>query len=290
MLPEARKSQSLLYVSNQGTGTVTAYTYANSGGLVLVGELTGFSLPSGMCTDAAGDVWIPDTATGKIYEYQHGGTTPIEVMKHQSGHPYDCAVDPNTGSLAVAEQHPNGHYRDYSVVFIYLKGAKSGHAYAPPDGFQKVYFVAYDNASNLFADGTPCLSYCEYGGGGPPGLYELAKGQSVFNQLTISGATLNSPSAINWIKPTLLLGDQNFEGQGTNGAYKLFVSGLTATVVGTLPFAGTQKAYGFWRRAGRVIVPDHSGESVRIYDLADGSLVSTLTTQIVSPFGAVVSQ
>ena len=175
MLPGAQR-QSLLYVSNQGSGTVTVYTYLNGGGLVLVGTLTGFSSPSGMCTDSAGDVWIPDYDTGEIYEYQHGGTVPIEVMKHQSGHPYGCAVDPNTGSLAVAEQHPNGHYRDYSVVFVYPKGAKSGHAFAPSDGFHEVYFVAYDNTSNLYADGTPCLSYCEYGGGGPPGLYELAKG------------------------------------------------------------------------------------------------------------------
>lgn len=106
----------------------------------------------------------------------------------------------------------------------------------------------------------------------------------------MSGATLNSPGAINWIKPTLLLGDQNFEGQGTNGAYKLLVSGATATVVGTLPFNGTQQAYGFWRRAGRVVVPDYTGNIVRIYTLSNGSLDSTLTTEISSPFGAVVSQ
>jgi len=102
-------------------------------------------------------------------------------------------------------------------------------------------------------------------------------------------ATLNSPSAINWIKPTLLLGDQNFEGQGTNGAYKLLVSGSTATVVGTLLFEGTQQAYGFWRRAGRVVVPDYSGNIVRVYNLADGLLISTLATGISRPFGAVVS-
>ena len=43
----------------------------------------------------------------------------------------------------------------------------------------------------------------------------------------------------------LCSGDQNFEGHGTNGAYKLFVSGSTATVVGTLPFTGTQKRLDF---------------------------------------------
>lgn len=44
------------------------------------------------------------------------------------------------------------------------------------------------------------------------------------------------------------------------------MSGSTATVVGTLPFNGTQQAFGFWRRAGRVIVPDYIGNVVRIYN------------------------
>ena len=77
MLPEAPKKQSLLYVSNQGTGNVTVYTYLNGGGLVLVGTLTGFSRPTGMCTDNLGNVWILDYGTRKIFEYAHGGTNPI---------------------------------------------------------------------------------------------------------------------------------------------------------------------------------------------------------------------
>ena len=306
MLPGAQKQQSLLYISNQGNGSVTVYTYLNGGGLVLVGTLTGFSKPTGMCTDSAGDVWIPDYGTGALYEYAHGGTTPIDVIKQHTGLPYDCAVDPTTGNLAVANQHPNAKYGAKGLVDVYpLKGAKGGGSYSTASGFRNVYFVAYDNKSNLYLDAAPCPpSGCGSLNSKPayrgrpqarpqlynPGLFELSKGGSFFSQLAISGATLNSPSAINWIKPTLLLGDQNLEGQGTNGAYKLLVSGSTATVVGMLPFNGTQQAYGFWRRAGRVVVPDYTGNIVRIYDLSNGSLDSTLTTEISLPFGAVVSQ
>jgi hypothetical protein len=303
MLPEAKKQQSLLYISNQGSGSVTVYTYLNGGGLILVGTLTGFSRPTGMCTDNAGDVWIPDYGTGALYEYAHGGTTPISTIKQHTGLPYDCAVDPLTGSLAVANQHPNAKYGAKGLVDVYpLKGSKGGGSYTYPSGFRNVYFVTYDNKSNLYVDATPCPpSGCgslklkqRYLGATQslyqPGLFELSKGGSFFTWLPISGATLNLPGAINWIKPTLLLGDQDFEGQGTNGAYKLLVSGSTATVVGTLPFKGTQLAYGFWRRAGRVVVPDYTGNIVRIYNLSDGSSVSTLTTEISSPFGAVVSQ
>ena len=282
MLPGAKK-QSLLYVSNQGSGNVTVYTYADGGGLTLVGTLTGFSLPAGMCTDNAGNVWVPDYNSATINEYAHGGTMPIAQIHLHAGHPDDCAVDTNTGNVAVAVYIPN--QKDsypYGIVDVFINGNGKGIRYFPADGyFTEVYFLAYDNQSNLYADGV--------GYSGVTALFELPKGGKAFTQLALSGGTLNKPSAINWIKPTLLLGDQNFQGQGTNGAYKLLVSGSTATVVGTLPFNGTQQAFGFWRRAGRVIVPDYIGNVVRIYNLSDGSLISTLTTGISMPFGAVVS-
>ena len=290
MLPGAQKQPSLLYISNLGTASVTVYTYLNGGGLLLVGTLSGFSLPTGMCTESSGNVWIPDYGTRKILEYAHGGTTPIFTITEHSGFPYDCAVDPTTGNLAVANQHPNGKYQAFGNVVVYPKGSRNGRVFSTSNGFSDVYFVAYDNKSNLYVDANPCAPSSCYYGGGPPGLFELAKGGAAFTQLTLSGATLYQPIAINWIKPTLMVGDQNFQNQGTSGAYKLFVSGSTATQVGTLQFGGTQQAYGFWRRAGRVIVPDHTGNIVRIYNLSNGSLFSKLTTEISLPFGAVTSQ
>ncbi|MGA8533988.1 MAG: hypothetical protein WB615_07770 [Candidatus Tumulicola sp.] len=282
MLPGAQKQPSLLYISNSGTADVTVYTYLNGSGLLLVGTLTGFSLPTGMCTDRAGHIWIPDYSAGKIYEYAHGGTSPIATITQQNGRPYDCAIDSSTGNLAVANQLPNGRY-SYGNVKVYPKGSKRGTTYFPPYGFRSVDFLAYDNKSNLFVDGQELYQPSAQ-------LFELAKGANELTTMTIDGGALYAPAAINWIKPTLLLGDQNFENKGTSGAYKLFISGSTATVVATLTFSGTQQMYGFWRRAGRVIVPDHTGNIVRIYDLSDGSLFSKLTTSISLPFGAVVSQ
>ncbi len=284
MLPGAQKQSNLLYISNPGSSDVTVYTYLNGGGFTLVGTLTGFSFPAGMCTDKTGNVWIPDGGSATINEYAHGGTMPIAQIHLHAGHPDDCAVDTNTGNVAVAVYIPN--QKDsypYGIVDVFINGQGKGIRYGTAEGaFTEVYFVAYDNQGNLYADGV------DYDG--ITALFELPKGGNVFTRLILSGATLYSPSAINWIKPTLLLGDQNFQGQGTNGAYKLLVSGSTATVVGTLPFNGTQQANGFWRRAGNVIVPDYTGNIVRVYNLSDGSLVSTLTNGISSPFGAVISQ
>ena len=118
----------------------------------------------------------------------------------------------------------------------------------------------------------------------------LPKGTNQLTQMTVSGGSLNVPGAINWIKPTLMVGDGDFENKGTPGAYKLFISGTTATVVGSLGFAGTQQTYAFSRRADRVIVPDHLGNVVRIYTLSDGNFVNQFDTGVSLPFGAVVSQ
>jgi hypothetical protein len=290
MADGAAKQPSLLYVSNWGTGDVTVYTYLNGGGLVLVGTLGGFGTPTGMCTDSSGDVWIPAYDSRKIFEYAHGGSTPIFTITEHSGFPFDCAVDPATGNLAVANQHPNGKYQAFGNVVVYPKGSRSGRVYSTSYGFSEVYFVTYDDKSNLYVDANPCNPSSCYYGGGPPALFKLANGGSAFSPLTLSGGHLHEPAALNWVNPTLLLGDQNFKDEKTSGAYKVFISGSTATVVGTLPFAGTQQTYGFWRRAGRVIVPDHVGNVVGVYNLSDGSLFSTLDTKISSPFGAVVSQ
>ncbi len=276
------KSTSLLYVSNAGTSDVTIYTYLDGNGLVLVGQLTGFSFPTGMCADSMGNVWVPDYDTRKIKEFAHGGTAPIFTISERAGHPYDCAIDSRTGNVAVANQQPgNKHSLDGNVT-VYAKGAHQGESYQPANGFGEVDFLAYDDKSNLFVDGT---SHDR-----SPGLFKLAKGANELTPLTINGGALNVPGAINWIKPTLMVGDGDFENKGAPGAYKLFISGSSATVVGSLTFTGTQQTYAFSRRADRVIVPDHLGNVVRIYTLSDGTLVNHFGTEISLPFGAVVSQ
>ena len=283
MTPGAKKSPSLLYVSNEGTATVTVYTYLDGDGLILVGTLTGFSHPAGMCTDRSGDVWITDYGTNRLYEYEHGGTTPIETIREVgSSRPNDCAVDPATGDLAVANQFPNAHYYQTGNVKIYHPGSHTGTKYSL--GYMQVDFLAYDDHSNLYVDGQPTNPY-GYGNNGP--LLVIPSGSKGPVNLTLKGATLYQPSAVQWINPTLLVGDSR---EKTSFAYKFFVSGSVATVVGKLQFPGTQETYGFGRRADKVIVPDFSGNVVRIYTLSTGTLYASLTAGISLPFGAVVSQ
>ena len=66
------------------------------------GELTGFIQPLFDCADNSGNVWISDYGpSGTLYEYAHGGTTPINQITHLS-YPYACAVNRQNGDLTVA--------------------------------------------------------------------------------------------------------------------------------------------------------------------------------------------
>src|SRR5580692_9952337 len=71
MSPAAKARPSLLYITNQGNGTATVYTYSNGSGLALQGTLTGFQQPTQPCVDKAGDVFIPDYLASTITEYAH---------------------------------------------------------------------------------------------------------------------------------------------------------------------------------------------------------------------------
>src|SRR5271168_2717019 len=55
MLPEAKKSD-LLYISDLIAQVVDIYTYGK--GYKLVGQLTGFFNPEGLCVDKKGDVYV----------------------------------------------------------------------------------------------------------------------------------------------------------------------------------------------------------------------------------------
>jgi len=284
MSPTASQQPSLLYVSN--ASNVTVYTYNNGNGIKQVGTLTGFTSPGGMCTDNAGNVWITDYYSRKVYEYAHGGSAPIATLTQHLGYPYACAVDNATGNLAVSYEHPDGHYRDYAEVLIYGKGSKFGSPYGPKNGFYRAYFLAYDDQSNLYTTGNACGDYqCYFAS--YLHLFKLARGQSMFK--IVLGVRQSAPSTIAWVNPFFLMGTGS-SGNSSVQALKIQVAGYRATVTGKLPFAQTFLTYGFTRRASLVIVPDFAANAVQIYRLSDGSLVSTFTQGLDQPFSAVVSE
>ena len=180
----ARRAQELLYITDSGSATVKVYTYP---GLSYTGELTGFMQPLFDCADNSGNVWISDYGPiGALYEYAHGGTTPINEFTHLS-YPYACAVNRQNGDLAVAVNIETGSTH-LGEVAIYHNGAgrpsiHSDHNFTLNSG------LAYDNSGNLFVDGFAGADVFHYA--------ELPAGSSTFTDITLS-TTPDAPGAVVW--------------------------------------------------------------------------------------------
>src|SRR5262249_51229548 len=124
MLPEAAHDD-LLYTSDWRAGNVYVYSYPQG---KLVGTLTGFDEPEGMCTDAAGDIWVTTYAREALIEYAHGGISPIATLDEGDyAEPNSCAIDPRTGDLATSNRFPE--------AIAVFKGASGSPAFYPLDGY-----------------------------------------------------------------------------------------------------------------------------------------------------------
>jgi hypothetical protein len=282
MDPAAKTTPTLLYVSNYSAGDVTVYSYQDAKNIKLLGTITGFLHPEGLCSDNSGNVWVSDYGGKALYEYAHGGSMPIAKIHQHAGYPNDCAVDPKTGNLAVANALPTFHYRDEGVVTVYKPGAHEGTHYRGGSLQTRYFDLTYDNKSNLFVE-------CEddYGYIGP--LAEAPAGSTSFNQIELgSSVEFSAFSGLQWINPTLLMGGLT-DSEYSSVAYKLLVSGSSATVVQTLRFSNTQQAQGMWRRAGNVAVTDYLNDAVEIYRISDGSYVTSVTDDISGPYGTTIS-
>lgn len=142
MHPDHRRSwmapgataKDLLYVSSNSTGAVFVYSYPQD---KLVGELTGFAGPDGMCSDKKGDVWITNNnglpGGDNVVEYKHGGTKQIGSVNNADLYPVSCSVDRTTGNLAVGDSLSYGSGPGAVAIYAHAKG--SATYYTVPNMF-----------------------------------------------------------------------------------------------------------------------------------------------------------
>jgi len=258
----------LLYVSDTFNHVVDVYTYPN---LKPVGQLTGFGNPEGECTDRSGNVWVAD-ANGAVYEYAHGGTNPIVTLLSDMNLPSDCAVNPRTGDLAVA----NGN----TQVLVFHTGSTSPSVYSDP-GFSHTQFLGYDNEGNLFVDGSDSsYQFVQYA--------ELARGSQTINDITLNYGSfppLQGPGGVHWDGTHMAIGDTQSTIYQTQGANVVSTTTLSATCAFDFAFTKSRRA--------PLVAPDQctGGGVVDTFAYpAGGSPIKQITSGLNTPYGAVVSR
>lgn len=144
------KASDLLYVTNEETVDVYSFPQGQ-----LEGQLTGFSYSLGECTDKKGDVYITDYDANSVVEYAHGGTKPLRTLSPGMG-PVACAVYPAGGDLAVTDAGNTSGEGAELAVYRKAKGSPKNYTYG---AILNYAYCAYDDAGDLFTDGTPARGY-----------------------------------------------------------------------------------------------------------------------------------
>lgn len=271
MLPSAN-TQALLYVSD--FNQVVVYSYP--GGSVQ-GRLRGFSLASGMCVDAAQNVYVADLGHNSVDEYAHGRPKRIKAL--HPGSPSDCSLDPTTGNLAVTDlqgHEPNGK----GSVAIY-EGARGNPKYYTAPGFDEYFFCGYDDKGDLFIDGI------SQPGSGHVIFAELPHGGGKFSDITLN-QYIGWPGGVQWDGKHVAVGDQT-----VLKIYEFDVSGSKGSLVGTTTLSGAGYVQKAWIQGATIVAPvSISGREgqVRFYNYpAGGKALKILKNSVEAPRGAVVS-
>jgi len=263
MLPEAQ-GRDLLYVSSKYSANVYVYTFP---GAKLVGGLSFSGYYSwGLCSNKRGHVFI--TADPVLYEYPHGGASPIATLSDPLGGPLECSVDATTGKVAaltsggVAVFKPERNHRWHLARLYTLQ--------------QNLAYVGYDGSGNLFVDGAATT--------GGFFMLELPRNGNSFENVTLD-KSISIPGNIQWDGKYVAIGDQN-----DTVIDRFSFAGSQGTSAGSLTLKGPQEIGQFWIQGNLVIGPAYkkSGYYVGYWPYPDGGAASKILSQNET-WGATVS-
>jgi hypothetical protein len=278
MTPDAKK-RDLLYVSDDTTFDVYVFSYP---GGKLVGTLTGFSAPGGLCADSRGDVFVPNVFTSTVEEFAHGGASPIATLR-QAPHwfPNSCDVSRTTGDLAVGDNASgiDGEGRGRIAIYRGAAGTPSFHR-----AMFHPYSCGYDSEGNLFVDGEGA-GFQNFQFGELPASGKHYRKISLNHPISLAGGVV-------WEGNAVAVGDVD-----EAAIYEFFIRGSSGTRVGTTTLPGTTIAWEFKVDGTKVIVPNYvfykqDTSDVLSYDYPAGgpALKAFGAEAVVDPVGAAISQ
>jgi hypothetical protein len=216
MTPDAPAIKELLYVSDWQTDDVFVYNYENG---AIVGRLTGFSRPYGLCVDGPGHVWITNFDGKAVVEYAHGGSKPLRTLQ-SAGHSSGCSVDPTNGNLAVTNLDLPAELQ------IYKKASGKPAVYKSSACADDMWSPGYGEKGNLYVEGSNYVT---------PAVCELARGSSKLRgPIKLLNFTIGLGGGVMWDGTHIALTDQSYNGHAITAIYQVKV-----TESGSLQEAGT---------------------------------------------------
>jgi hypothetical protein len=241
----------LLYVSSDFNGDVYVFTYPQRR---LAGTLTNLNAhASGECVDASGDVFITtfdELQRGKIFEYQHGGTSPVAILS-DPGEAACCAVDPTTGDLAVTNRSDFSSSNPYPsngdlAIYPGAQGTPQMH-YNDSTVFRAFGFCGYDNQGSLYISADDSLD---------PGdglLLHFETGSDSFSVVNVN-EPLYGALSVQWDGTYLTVASaSDSQGRGPISVDRLSISGSAATVVGTTTLVAMKSGPQSWIQGQTII-------------------------------------
>jgi hypothetical protein len=274
MAPDAKKLD-LLYVSDYETNDLYAYSYPQ-GKLrgVLAGILKSFVLPAGLCSDEAGNVFVPDSANSSVLEFPHGSTKLVKTLSDSDELPYSCAFDGTTGDLAV-------------VNLESASGAGGVSIYSRARGFPKIYqygfvykwyFATYDDKGNLFIDASYDLP------SEPLAFVEMRKGHKGFETITLD-QTFGAPGGMAWDGTHLAVGDAK-----TSIIYRFVIAGSSGAEVGATRLRRGRGVAQFAIDGNSIAGADFHGHGVGFWKYPAGGVPAKSLSGFGEPFGVTLSK
>jgi hypothetical protein len=226
--PDVKDVHELVFISDNRSEDVYIFKMP---GFVLKGTLTGFQFPSGMCSDASGNVWITDFKASEVFQYSRTGKLLKTLQAYEA---WGCAVNKSNGDVAVTSYYaPTGSHCE---VTVYPNGSGSGTSYTIAE-MSRCFYAAYDTNGNLFFDGegeTEQNTVVE----------ELPTGSGSPHVLSLYDGTIRFPGGIEWNSRTghLLVVDQ----QCDNGARSCLdvIALLSASAGKMIRFIPLNNSYG----------------------------------------------
>jgi hypothetical protein len=268
--PDAAKGD-LAYISDGESSSVNIYSFPQG---KLVGELTGFNPPpSGLCSDSKGNVFVPEQVKSDILEFAHGATTPSATLSDANEAPVGCAVDPTTGTLAVANVTSSA--LQAGGVSLYANASGSPVVVSDPS-MQLVYTCGYDNKGNLFADGLTTFP----SGGGVFQFAELPSGETSFTNISLKKKIV-IPGAVQWDGTYLTVGDA-----AAGIIYR--TNGAPGKIESTIKLAGIKDDWQTWIQGKTIVVPQHYNLDTRFMTYPGGARISK-PVKVGSAYGSTVS-